>query len=118
MNVQIFGTNKSQATKKALRFFKERGVKPHFVDLQAYEPAPGELGRFVQKFGVDALVDVDGKAYRDAGLEHLRLSDDALLQKLLENPKLLLQPLVRSGNTLTIGWDETLWREQYEQSKA
>ena len=118
MNVQIFGTNKSQDTKKALRFFKERGIEPQFVDLQQREIAPGELNRFVSKFGLDALVDSGGKAYKDAGLEHLRVSDDAMLQKLIDEPKLMVQPLVRSGNTLSAGWDEPLWREQYERSKA
>lgn len=118
MDVQIFGTNKSQATKKALRFFKERGVKPQFVDLQQRELAPGELNRFVTKFGVNALVDLDGKAYKDAGLEYLRVSDEGMVQKLIDDPKLMVQPLLRSGNVLSVGWDEALWREQYEQSKA
>lgn len=117
VNVQIFGTNKSQATKKALRFFKERGIKPQFVDLQEREIARGELTRFIQKFGVNALVDLDGKAYKDAGLEYLRVSDDGMLQKLIDDPRLMVQPLVRSGATLSVGWDEGLWREQYERSK-
>ena len=118
MNIQIFGTNKSQDTKKALRFFKERGTEPQFVDLQQREIAPGELNRFVQKFGVNALVDLQGKAYKDAGLEYLRVSNDDMVQRLIDNPKLMVQPLVRSGNTLSVGWDEPLWREQHEKSKA
>lgn len=117
MNVQIFGTQKSQATKKALRFFKERGVKPQFVDLSAKKTAPGELGRFVQKVGLSGLIDKGGKAYEASGLEYQRLSDEALLQRLLDTPALLRQPLVRSGNTLGVGWDEALWKEVYAAAK-
>lgn len=117
MNVVIFGTQKSRDTKKALRFFKERGVKPQFVDLSAGKTAPGELKRFVQKVGVSGLVEKGGKAYEDAGLEYLKLSDDALLERLLETPTLLKQPLVRSGNAAEVGWDEALWRELYAASK-
>lgn len=117
MDVQIFGTQKSQATKKALRFFKERGVKPQFVDLSARKTAPGELKRFVQKVGVTGLIDKSSRAFEVSGLEYHRLSDDALLERLLETPALLRQPLVRSGNTLEVGWDEALWREVYAAAK-
>ena len=117
MNVQVFGTNKSQDTKKALRFFKERGLKPHFNDLKQGAVNPGELKRFVQKFGVNALVALDSKAYQDAGLEYLRVSDEQMLEKLLDDPRLMVQPLVRSGNTLSVGWDEALWRSWYDEVK-
>lgn len=118
MNVQIFGTQKSQATKKALRFFKERGVKPQFIDLSAQKTAPGELRRFVQKVGMDGLIDRGGKAYEASGLEYLKLSDDALLERLLATPALLKQPLVRSGGTVAVGWDEALWKDLYAASKG
>ena len=118
MNVVIFGTQKSRDTKKALRFFKERGIKPQFADLSAHKTAPGELKRFVQKVGVDGLADTGGKAYKDAGLEYLKLSDEALLERLLDNPALLKQPLIRSERTTEVGWNETLWRELYAASKG
>lgn len=117
MNVQIFGTNKSQDTKKALRFFKERGVKPQFVDLQELYMSQGEIGRFVQKFGVKALVDVNSKIYKDGGLEHMKVPDEQMIQKLVDDPKLMIQPLVRSGNTLSVGWDERVWRVWHEEQK-
>jgi arsenate reductase-like glutaredoxin family protein len=59
MEVQIFGVRKSPETRKALRFFAERRVKVHFVDLQERAASSGELRRFAQKFGVEALVDRD-----------------------------------------------------------
>lgn len=118
MNVQIFGTQKSQETKKALRFFKERGIKPQFVDLGAKKTSPGELKRFVQKVGVGGLIESDSRAYEASGLEYLRLSDEALLERLLATPALLRQPLVRSGAALGVGWDETYWKEVYAAAKS
>ena len=117
MTVQIFGTMKSRDTKKALRFFKERGLKPQFVDLQQREIAVGELNRFIQKEGVNALVNIESKAYKDAGLEYLRVSDEQMTQKLIDEPKLMVQPLLRSGKTLSVGWDEALWRKWHEENK-
>ena len=118
MDVVIFGTQKSRDTKKALRFFKERGIKPQFVDLSAHKTAPGELRRFVQKVGVGGLLARDSKVYEDSGLEYLKVSDDALLERLLETPVLVKQPLIRSGGTTEVGWDEGLWRELYAASKS
>jgi arsenate reductase-like glutaredoxin family protein len=115
--VQIFGTAKSPGTMKALRFFKERGLKPQFVDLQRRAMAPGEIARFVQKFGLSALIDTGSKSYERAGLAYLRLSDEALIQRLLDEPQLMVQPLLRLGPTLAIGWDEAVWRNWYQHQR-
>ena len=110
MEVQIFGTKKSADTRKALRFFSERRIKTHFVDLDERAASMGELTRFVQKFGLDRLVDRDSARYADLGLRHARLSDERMLQTLLEEPRLLRMPLVRNGNALTVGVAEQDWK--------
>lgn len=110
MEVQIFGTRKSADTRKAQRFFSERRVKVHFVDLNERAASPGELRRFAQKFGVTALIDRDSRRYLDLGLQHSRMSDERWLDRLAEEPLLLAQPLVRFGTKLTIGSAEDQWR--------
>ena len=109
MEVQIFGVKKSPDTRKALRFFAERRVKTHFVDLQERAASPGELRRFVQKFGVEALVDRQSRCFADAGLGAARLSEDRWLEKLVEEPLLLKMPLVRYGSQLTVGEATSVW---------
>ena len=115
MEVQIFGTKKSSDTRKALRFFSERRIKTHFVDLDVRAAAPGELRRFAQKFGVAALVDRESKRFAALGLAHSLLSDERWLEKLADEPLLLKQPLVRNGHQLTIGAAEAQWREWVER---
>ena len=110
MEVQIFGVRKSADTRKALRFFSERRVKTHFVDLMERPASLGELRRFAQKFGVSALVDRDSKLFDELGLRYAQLSDDRWLEKLCEEPLLLRLPLVRNANQLVIGADETTWK--------
>jgi arsenate reductase-like glutaredoxin family protein len=117
LSVQIFGTQKSQDSKKAQRFFKERGIALHFVDLQERYLAPGELNRFIEKFGLKALVNDKSKAYQDAGLAHMRVPDEQMIQKLIDDPKLMIQPLIRSGNTLSVGWNEQTWKSWYAENK-
>lgn len=111
MDVQIFGTRKSPVTRRALRFFAERRVRTHFVDLQERAASPGELRRFAQKFGVQALVDRGSRRFADLGLGAAHFSDDRWLDKLAEEPLLLQMPLVRQQQRLTIGDAEPVWRE-------
>jgi len=111
MEVQIFGIRKSADTRSALRFFAERRIKTHFVDLQERAASPGELRRFAQKFGVDALLDRSSRRFEELGLGAARLTEDRWLDKLAEEPLLLRMPLVRQQQRLTVGAAETTWRE-------
>lgn len=111
MEVQIFGVRKNPDTRKALRFFAERRIKVHFVDLQERPASPVELRRFADKFGVPALVDRASRRFAELGLGAARLSDAAWLARLAEEPLLLSQPLVRYQQRLTVGNAEPVWRE-------
>ena len=111
MDVQIFGIRKSPVTRKALRFFAERRIQTHFVDLQERPASPGELRRFAQKFGAAALVDRGSRRFADLGLGAASLSEERWLEKLVEEPLLLRMPLVRRQHQLTIGDAEPTWRE-------
>lgn len=110
MEIQVFGVRKSADTRKALRFFSERRIKTHFVDLNERAASPGELKRFAQKFGIGALIDSNSARFQDLGLRHARMSDESWLLKLVDEPLLLKVPLVRNGNQLTIGLDEQTWK--------
>ncbi len=111
MNVQIFGIQKSADTRKALRFFKERRVDVHFVDLKVRPASKGELSRFAQKFGVEALLDRESKRFQELGLGAAHYSQETWLDKLAEEPLLLRMPLVRQKNALTVGLAEGEWKE-------
>ena len=109
-NIQVFGIKSSNATRAAERFFKERRVAIQLIDLQQKPMAFGEIKRFIDRFGMTALLDVDGKAYIDAGLKYLKVSDAELLQKIEREPKLLKLPLVRAAKLLSIGQDGEAWK--------
>ena len=110
VSVQIFGLKNSSATRAAERFFKERRVAIHLVDLKQKPISPSELKRFTNRFGWDRLLHTEGKFYIDAGLKYLKLSDSDLLLRLEKEPRLLRLPLVRSANRLSIGHDEFSWK--------
>jgi arsenate reductase (glutaredoxin) len=113
---QIFGTEDSAATRAALRFFKERRVPVHLVDLRRKPIAAGELRRFVEQLGSIALADTESPAWRAAGLGYLRMEDAELAARLLEDRRLLRLPLVRVGSRVAAGRDEAAWKRLLEQA--
>jgi len=116
-NVQIFGIKNSQATRAAERFFRERRVAIQLIDLKHKPMSPGEIKRFIERFGLASLLDTEGKAYVDAGLKYLKVSDADMLQRIERDPALLNLPLVRAANRLSVGQDEHSWKAMADDHK-
>ena len=107
MNIQIFGKNKCFDTKKAQRYFKERGIKFQLVDILDKGLSKGELNSVCQAVGgVDKLIDENSKDY----FEIKYLLDDAKPDKLMANPKLYKTPIVRNGKQVTVGYQPDVWK--------
>jgi len=116
--IQMFGLADSRPTQAALRFFKERRVNVTFVDLRRKPIAPGELRRFVERLGASALLDTEGRRYKDLGLAYMRVGNDEIAERLLTDDKLLRLPLVRFGNAFTAGPAEPTWKAWLAGVKA
>jgi arsenate reductase-like glutaredoxin family protein len=115
--VQVFGLEDDRATRAALRFFKERRVTVHFVDLRRKPIAPGELRRFVERLGATALLDRGSRAYREAGLGYLRMDDAEIVDRLLADQRLLRLPLVRHADDVSAGPADATWRSWLASSR-
>ena len=109
-NIQVFGLDDSSATRAALRFFRERRIVVHYVDLRKKPIAPGELRRFVDRLGAAALLDTDSRPYREQGLGYLSMDVPDTVSRLLADVRLIRLPLVRYGNEVTAGRDEAAWK--------
>ena len=110
MNIQIFGTKKSSDTRKAERFFKERGIRFQSVDLKEKGLSKGELQSVVQAVGgLDALIDQNCK---DKDLLALikNIAEEDRAQKVLENQSVMKQPIVRNGRQATVGYQPEIWK--------
>ena len=117
IQAQIFGFTDCQETRKAQRFFKERGIAVHFVDLKERPAARGELRRFAEKFGAGALIDKEGPRYKALGLRVALDSPERLVERALTEPRLLVTPLVRCGGRVAIGYTPEAWQEWVDAAK-
>ena len=110
MNIQIFGTKKCNDTKKAQRYFKERGIKFQFIDLSEKEMSKGEFRSVCQKEGgIDAMINENCKD-KDALALVKYISEDEREEKLLANQQVLKTPIVRNGNQASIGYAPEAWK--------
>lgn len=109
MNIQIFGTNKSFDTKKAQRWFKERGIRFQMVDLKEKGLSRGEFDNVCRAVGGwDKLVDPAAKDKDTLALLQW-LDESQQADKLFENQQLLRQPIVRNGRQATVGYYPDVW---------
>jgi arsenate reductase-like glutaredoxin family protein len=107
MNIQIFGKAKCFDTKKAERYFKERGVKFQSIDIVRYGMSRGEFTSVRAAVGLGALMDLGA---RDAEILRYLAYDDDRAEKLLENPRLIQTPIVRNGRQATVGYQPDIWK--------
>lgn len=116
--VQVFGTKKCQDTRKAERFFKERGVKLHIVDLAQKAMSLGELRNVANRVGgMEALIDRTGKRYLDKGLKYAAPTGPRIEQMLADDPLLLRTPIVRAGNRASVGFVPELWQSWIDEAR-
>ena len=111
MNIQIFGTKKSFDSKKAERYFKERGIKYQFIDMKEKGLSKGEFTAVCRAVGgYEKLIDPD---CRDKDLLALirYIAEEDRAEKILENQKILKVPIVRNGKQAAIGYEPDIWKE-------
>ena len=114
MGIQIIGTKKCRETQKTERYFKERNIAYHFVDLNQRALSPGELQSVVRAIGADALIDSDSKIYNKKGMQYM---DFDPVEELSENPLLMRTPVVRDGHKAVLGYDPDGWKVLLEEGK-
>ena len=111
MNIQVFGTKKCNDTKKAERFFKERGIKYQFIDMKEKSMSRGELTSVAQAVGgIENLIDENCKDKDTLALIKYIAEEDKL-DKILENQQVIKTPVVRNGKQATIGYQPDIWKK-------
>lgn len=108
MNIQIIGTKKSNNTKKAIRFFKERNIKFHFMDLNERKISEGELSNILARISVDDLLDTESQAYKKRGFAYMEFDP---VEEILEDNNLMRTPVVRNGKEVAVGNALEVWKQ-------
>ncbi len=113
--IQIYGRKKCKTSRKAERFFSERGIAFQSVDLDVKAPGRRELELFAEGIGIDALLDSESKAYKDRGLAYMEF--DAI-DEIASDPRLLRTPVVREGRSCAVGEDQAFWKRLADGARS
>ncbi len=110
MNIQIFGSKKDFDTKKAERYFKERGIKAQFIDMKEKGMSKGEFNSVCQAVGgYRELIDQNCKD-KDLLALITYIAEEDKVEKILENQKIIKIPVVRNGKQATVGYQPDIWK--------
>lgn len=110
MNIQIFGSKKDFDTKKADRYFKERGIKTQFIDMKKKGMSKGEFNSVCQAVGgYQKLIDQNCKD-KDLLALITYITEEDKVEKILDNQKIIKIPIVRNGKQATVGFQPDVWK--------
>ncbi|ADL04220.1 arsenate reductase family protein [Lacrimispora saccharolytica] len=110
MNIQIFGTKKCFDTRKAERYFKERGIKYQFIDMKEKGMSKGEYQGVRQAVGgLGAMLDENCRDQEALSLIRY-IADEDKDEKILENQQVLKTPIVRNGKLAAVGYRPEVWK--------
>lgn len=117
MNIQIFGTKKCPETRKAERFFSERGVKFHFRDLGDRDQLmkKGELDNILRSVSAEDLINREGKQYQKRNMQFMVFNIE---EELLGDQLLFRFPIVRNGKNVTVGYEPDQWQNWINEDKG
>ena len=110
MNIQIFGTKKCSDTRKAQRFFNERRIQFHFVDLSQKEMSRGELRAVAVRVPLVDIIDTKSTRFLEKGLVHASLNPAYIETLLVQDSLLMRTPIVRNGKEVTVGHSPDVWK--------
>ena len=110
MILQIFGTTKSSDTKKAERFFKERGINIQFINLNEKKISKGELENIINSIPAEDIIDKECFEYKKKNFRYMSFDPKELI---LENPLIVKMPVVRYNNKATAGYCPDVWKSWF-----
>jgi len=105
MTATIYHNPRCSKSRATLKLLQEKGVDLEIVAYLKTPPSASELKSVLQKLGVGAREIMRKKEapYKQLDLGRDDLSEDALIEALVENPILIERPIVVNGNRAAIG---------------
>lgn len=108
--IQIYFHKRNFDVQKAERWFRERKISVQLVDLTRAKLGRRELENIRQRVGLDAMIDKEGKAWKECPARYAA-GEEAILDALAADPRRLRLPIVRDGKQATVGYAPDTWAQ-------
>jgi arsenate reductase len=95
----IWHNPKCGTSRKVLDAIRAAGVEPEVIEYVKTPPSKAKLVALLQGMGMTprALLRRKGTPYDELGLDNAKLSDDRLIDAMLEHPILIERPIVETA---------------------
>lgn len=103
MTVTIYHNPRCSKSRQTLKLLEDRGVKPKVVAYLETPPSAAELKRIVKMLKMTPRQLLRRKEAAEAGLDDPKLTDDALVKKMVANPIVIERPIVVKGARAALG---------------
>lgn len=105
MTVTIYHNPRCSKSRQTLELLRSRGLEPDIVEYLKSPPGKSELSGILELLGMGPreLMRKKEAAYKANGLDGAGLSDDQLLDALLEHPVLIERPIVLANGKAAVG---------------
>ena len=105
MSVTIYHNPRCSKSRQTLALLQERGIEPTIIEYLKTPPDAETLRRLLDALGMSPrdLMRRKEKEYKELGLDDPSLSDDDLIQAMIEHPRLIERPIVVTDKGVAIG---------------
>ena len=111
----MYGIPNCNTVKKARAWLDEHGVDYTFHDYKNSGTDRAQLQAWIDEFGWDTIVNTRGMTWRkldDAARQAMDATAAVALME--EKPSIIKRPLLISGNTKLLGFDEQAYAEAFK----
>ncbi len=103
MSVVIYHNPRCSKSRQTLQLIEEKGVTPQIVEYLNSPPSAAELKDILSKLGISARQLLRKKEAAEYGLNDTSLSDDAVVEGMVANPRAIERPIVVKGDKAVLG---------------
>lgn len=96
MRIKIYHNPRCRKSREALAIIEDAGETPEVIEYLNTPPSTDELDELLQKIGVEPreAMRTGEDIYKELNLKVLDLGRDALIQTMVDHPKLIERPIV------------------------
>ncbi len=110
--IKIYGIPNCDTMKKARKWLESHDVAYEFHDYKKLGVPENNLKSWVKQAGWEAVLNKRGTTWRKLD-EKTRnnINQDSAIMIMLDNPSIIKRPVLESGKTLIIGFNETEYQQ-------
>ena len=96
MDVTVYHNSACGTSRGVLALLQERGITPRVIEYLKTPPSRVMLTQLIDRAGITArqLLREKGTPYAELGLDDLAISDEALIDAMIDHPILINRPVV------------------------